>query len=154
MGLVAGALRFFNPFGGCVICSAIAIASEGILFELIWYSFSLDLSELKKHITIASMGIISSYVCFIGGYIITQILTPIAVGATFYLGNLIVFMPQILARGLIAAIVGGITVPTIFLLRNVDVYKIKDKVYYPVTAVVTIFCWTAVMTNSLFAIGI
>ena len=36
MGLVAGALRLFNPFGGCVICSAIAIASEGLLFELIW----------------------------------------------------------------------------------------------------------------------
>ena len=31
MGLVAGALRLFNPFGGCVVCSAIAIAAEGLL---------------------------------------------------------------------------------------------------------------------------
>ena len=42
IGLVAGALRFFNPFGGCFICSAIAIMAEGLLFDLIWTGFSLD----------------------------------------------------------------------------------------------------------------
>ena len=37
MGLVAGALRLFNPLGGCVVCSAIAIAAEGLIFEIIFY---------------------------------------------------------------------------------------------------------------------
>ncbi len=63
MGLVAGTLRLFNPFGGCVICSGIAIMAEGMLFELIWYGMSLDLKELKTHTMKISMGIISTYCC-------------------------------------------------------------------------------------------
>ena len=37
MGVVAGGLRFFNPFGGCHLCSALAIMAEGLIFELIWF---------------------------------------------------------------------------------------------------------------------
>ena len=113
MGLIAGALRLFNPFVGCHLCSGIAIMAEGAIFEIIWYKISFDFSELKTVLTQGSMGIISAYTIYIGGYIVTQILTPIASGATFYLENLIVFLPRIFSSGLIAALIGGIVLPTI-----------------------------------------
>lgn len=153
MGLVAGTLRLFNPFGGCVICSGIAIMAEGILFELIWYGMSLDLKELKTHTMKISMGIISAYCCYVGGYIITQVLTPLLSSAGFHLINLIAFMPQILSSGLSAALIGGITVPLILVLKNIDINRIKDRVYYPTTAAVSILCWIIVIANTLFIAG-
>jgi len=153
MGIVAGALRLFNPFGGCVICSAIAIAVEGLLFELIWYKMSLDFSELKTITMKLSMGIVTAYSCYVGGYVITQILTPMVASAGFYVENLILFMPQILARGFLAAIVGGITVPAIFVLKNVNINSVKDRVYYPTVASVSILCWAIVIANALFLMG-
>ncbi|EMR74598.1 hypothetical protein MBGDF03_00307 [Thermoplasmatales archaeon SCGC AB-540-F20] len=153
MGLVAGTLRLFNPFGGCVICSGIAIMAEGLLFELIWYGMSLDLKELKTHTMKISMGIISTYCCYVGGYIITQVLTPLISSAGFHLSNLIIFMPQILSSGLLAALIGGITVPLILILKNIDINRIKDRVYYPTTAAVSILCWSIVIANALFIAG-
>jgi len=153
MGLVAGVLRFFNPFGGCVVCSAIAIATEGLLFELVWYKMSLDFSDLKTITMKLSMGIVTAYSCYVGGYIITQILTPIVASAGFYVENLILFMPQILARGLLAAIIGGITVPAIFVFKNINISNIKDQIYYPATAAISISCWVAVIANALFLMG-
>jgi hypothetical protein len=152
MALVAGALRLFNPFGGCYICAAIAIMAEGALFELVWYKMTLNLEELKKPIMSASMGIITTYIVFVGGYIITQILTPLFSSAGFYLENLINFLPQILSRGLLAAILGGITVPTAMLLKNIDITRVRDKIYYPTAAAISALCWTAVIINTLLII--
>jgi len=153
MGLVAGSLRLFNPFGGCVVCSAIAIAAEGLIFEIIWYKMSLDFRELKTITMKLSMGIVTAYSCYVGGYIITQILTPMVASTGFYVENLIAFMPQILARGLLAAIVGGITIPSIFVLKNFNINNVKDRVYYPTTAAISLLCWVAVITNAIFIIG-
>ena len=153
MALVAGILRLFNPFGGCYICAAIAIMAEGALFELIWYKMELDLKELKKPIMSASMGIITAYSVFVGGYIVTQILTPVFSSAGFYLENLMAFLPQILSRGLLAAILGGSVVPTAMLLRNIDITRVKDIRYYPTTAIISALCWTAVIVNTLLILG-
>jgi hypothetical protein len=153
MGLVAGALRLFNPFGGCVVCSAIAIAAEGLLFELIWYKMSLDFSELKTITMKLSMGIVTAYICYVGGYVITQILTPIVASAGFYVENLIAFMPQILARGLLASIVGGITIPVIFVLKDININNVKDRLYYPTAVSVSILCWIVVIANAIFLMG-
>ncbi len=146
IGLVAGGLRLFNPFVGCHLCSAIAIMAEGAIFELIWYRISFDFSELKTTIMQGSMGIISAYTIFVGGYIVTQILTPIADGANFYIENLIVFMPNILARGLIAAVIGGIVLPITILTKKIDI-TIKDRLYYPTTIGLSILCWFVVIGN-------
>jgi len=150
MGLVAGTLRLFNPFGSCVICSGIAIMAEGILFEIIWYGISLDLKDLQTHMMKISMGIISAYCCYIGGYIITQVLTPLLSSAGFHISNLIAFVPQILSSGLLAALIGGITVPFILIFKNMDINSVKDRVYYPTTAAVSILCWTIIIVNALF----
>jgi len=153
MGLVAGLLRLFNPFGGCIICSAIAIAAEGLIFEIIWYKMSLDLKEMKNISMKISMGIITSYSCFTGGYIITQILTPLVASSRFYIENIIVFIPQILSRGLVAAIIGGITILSIFALKNININNVRDRVYYPTAAMVTITCWLLVVINTLLIFG-
>ena len=150
IGLVAGGLRLFNPFVGCHLCSAIAIMSEGLIFEIIWYKISFDFSELKTLITKGSMGIISAYFIYVGGYIVTQILTPIASGATFYIENLIVFMPRILSSGLIAAAIGGVVLPIALLAKNIDI-KIKDRLYYPTALGISIVCWFIVIGNWFFA---
>jgi hypothetical protein len=151
IGLVAGALRLFNPFGGCFICSAIAIMAEGCLFDLIWTSFSLDLKKPQNLTIQTSLGIISSYIIYVGGYIITQILTPLFSSAGFYLENLLVFIPQIFASGLLAALIGAITVPAIFTLKKLDI-AIKDRFYYPITIGISMICWIIVIINTLLII--
>jgi predicted benzoate:H+ symporter BenE len=78
--------------------------AEGMLFEVLWYRLSFDLKELNTRTLQSSMGIVTSYCVYVGGYIVTQILTPVFSSAGFYLENLVVFIPQILASGLLAAV--------------------------------------------------
>ena len=148
IGLVAGALRLFNPFGGCFICSAIAIMTEGLLFDLIWTGFSLDLKKPQSLTHQTSLGIISAYFVYVGGYIVTQILTPLFSSAGFYLENLLVFIPQILASGLLAAFIGMVTIPVVFALNKLDIVM-KDRLYYPITIGVSVMCWIIVITNTI-----
>ncbi len=150
IGLVAGGLRLFNPFVGCHLCSAIAIMAEGAIFELIWYNISFDFSELKNVLMQGSMGIISAYFIYVGGYIITQVLTPIASGANFYIENLAVFMPNILGSGLFAALIGGIVLPITFLAKKIDI-TVKDRIYYPSVLGITVICWFIVVGNWFLA---
>lgn len=150
IGLVAGGLRLFNPFVGCHLCSAIAIMAEGAIFEVIWYKISFNFSELKTVIMKSSMGIISAYFIYIGGYTITQILTPIAAGANFYIENLIVIMPRILSSGLIAAVIGGVVLPIVISTEKIKL-TIKDQLYYPATVSISISCWFIVIGNWFLA---
>jgi hypothetical protein len=149
VGLIAGALRFFNPFGGCYICSAIAIMAEGLLFDLIWTGFSLDTEKTPSRTIQASLGITAAYLVYVGGYIVTQILTPLFSPAGFYLENLLVFIPQILASGLLAALIGSVCVPAVFTLKQLNITW-QDRLYYPVTISVSILCWVTVITNTIF----
>jgi hypothetical protein len=148
MGLVAGSLRLLNPFGGCFICSAIAIMAEGLIFEILWYKISPDLNELRLPKLSVSMGITSAYLIYVGGYIVTQILTPVLSSAGFYLENLLVFIPQILAAGLLAAIIGGITVPAVLATKKLDI-AIRDRLYYPTTIGISLVCWFVVIANTI-----
>lgn len=145
MGLVAGGLKLFNPFITCNICSGLAIMAEGAIFELIWYKLSFDSIDLSRTMQV-SMGIITSYCVYIGGYIVTQILTPILAGPGFYLENLIILMPNILASGLIAALIGGIAIPATLLVKKADI-KMKERLYYPTTFGVSAICWFIVIAS-------
>jgi hypothetical protein len=151
IGLVAGGLRLFNPFGGCFICSAIAIMAEGLLFDLIWTGFSLDKKTTQTLTNQVSLGITSAYLVYVGGYIITQVLTPVFSSAGFYLENLLVFIPQILASGLLAALLGVITVPAVFASKKLQL-TIQDRLYYPISIGISMFCWVFVIVNTLFII--
>jgi len=148
MGITAGTLRLLNPFGGCYICSAFAIMAEALFFEIIWYKISFDLNELNTPKLSISMGIVSAYMIYVGGYIITQILTPLVSSAGFYFENLLVFIPQILSSGLTAALIGGITVPLIIATKRFE-FKIEKQLYYPVTLGISFLCWFIVIANTL-----
>ncbi len=148
MGLIAGTLRVFNPCVGCHLCSALAIMAEGVLFEFIWYKLSFDDALLKKTINQVSMGVITSYIIFVGGYIVTQILTPIISGPGFYLENLIVFLPRILSSGLPTAIIGGLVLPATYKLSKLNI-EVKDRLYYPAALSISMICWVLVIVNWL-----
>lgn len=152
MGLVAGSLRMFNPFVGCHLCSALAIMAEGVIFEMIWYSFSFDFDNMKNITNKVSVGIITAYLIFVGGYIVTQILTPIVSGVGFYVENLIVFLPRILASGLLPGLIGAFVFPIVLQLCKLDL-KIKDTLYYPTTFGVSAFCWIVVV-SMWFILGV
>jgi len=147
MGLVAGVLRLFNPFGSCHICSAIAIMAEGLLFEIIWYGVTLSGDEFDSLKDKMSLGIITSYGIYVLGYVTTQILTPVVSSAGFFFQDLIRFIPQILASGLLAAVLGGVVAPVIFYLRDFDISTVKSRVYYPLTMVVSALCWLVVLAQ-------
>lgn len=144
MGLVAGGLKLFNPFIACNICSALAIMAEGLIFEIIWYKISFDSIYLKTWTMKVSLGIITAYTVYIGGFIVTQILTPIVAGPGFYLQNLMVLMPNILASGLLAALVGGVILPITLSIKRLDI-TLKDRLYYPTALGISLFCWFIVV---------
>lgn len=152
MGVVAGMLRLFNPFGGCFICSAVAIIAEGFIFEILWYRMSLDLKEIYRVHIQSSMGIVSSYCLYVSGFIVTQIVTPLVSSAGFYLENLLVFIPQILANGLLAAVLGGITLPAVLATRKFNL-SVREPLYYPATLGISALCWFIVIANTLILLG-
>jgi hypothetical protein len=125
--------------------------AEGLLFDLIWTGFSLDQKKTQTLTIQASLGITSSYLVYVGGYIVTQILTPVFSSAGFYLENLIVFIPQILASGLLSALLGVATVPVVFALKKTHI-TIQDRLYYPVTIGVSAFCWIFVIMNTILIV--
>lgn len=138
MALIASLLRHFNPMGTCLVCASIAIFIEGLAFEIIWI---LPWRKYQSYTMKVSMGVISFYSIYAIGYLSTQILTPLLT-SKFYFSNLIGVIPKILAGATIAGIIGGFALPVTYLPLKI---KIKDKFYYPITAVVTLFCWIAVI---------
>ena len=152
IGLIAGSLKYFNPFVGCNICSAIAIMAEGAIFELIWNFFiNYDFSKFASLKLKISFGIFSAYTIYVLGYIITQIMTPLLY-SNFYIENLISFLPQILSKGLLAGILGVLSTNIVFSLSNIKL-SLKDKIYYPTTIGVSSLCWIIVLTNWYFFIS-
>jgi hypothetical protein len=147
MGLIAGTLRMFNPLGGCHLCSAIAIMVEGLLFELIWNSTTnLNLDNIQKLTSKISLGILTGYVMYSGGYIVTQLLTPLVSMGFIQIDNVIMFLPQILARALPVALLSAITVPVIIESKKLH-FEIKDTLYYPATLSVSFICWIIIIGN-------
>ena len=53
-------------------------------------------------------------------------------------------MPQMLASGLLAALIGGVTVPAVLHLKKLDL-RIKDRLYYPTAIGVSALCWLVVI---------
>lgn len=140
MTIVASILRHFNPMGACLVCASIAIFAEGIIFELIWLTPWEKYSSIRMRI---SMGVISFYTIYAGGYILTQILTPLLT-AKFYLADLIAVMPKIFASSTIAGAIGAFALPLAYLPLKI---KLRDRSYYGVSASLTVFCWIAVIAG-------
>jgi len=149
MSLTAGMLRLFNPFVGCHLCSAIAIMAEGLIFELLWNTFTMDEVYSYKLASRVSFGIISAYLLYTMGYIVTQVLTPIIATSSFSAMNLVATLPKILSQGLPVAFLGGLMTPISLWVAKPHRFTLPDKLYYPVTIGVTMFCWLTVILSWL-----
>ena len=123
--------------------------AEGLLFEPIWMGISASKDEFSTLSSKISLGVVTSYALYVSGYVITQVLTPVFSSAGFFLDNLLVFIPNILASGLLAAVIGGAVAPVLFYFQDVKIAAVKGKAYYPLTIGISLFCWVVVVINSL-----
>ncbi|RLF45536.1 MAG: hypothetical protein DRN29_06535 [Thermoplasmata archaeon] len=142
MALVAGVLRYFHPIGGCLICSAIAIVCEGVIFEIIWYHSSLWPDKMKSMRMKISMGIISGYLLYVLGYIGSQLITPLTVTMIPNAGDILGILPRVLSDATFSALLGGITLPAVLTIPASTTYivKMRKEVYYPISSVITFLC--------------
>ena len=150
MALVAGLLRFWAPVGTFVICSALAIVAEGLIFELIFNRPVFDINKsdgnMRNVQTLAFVGVIAGFTIYTTGYMFTQIFTPILAEGVFSMSNFVAALPLIFGKGFFAAVLGGITLPLAVLAKQLylDVSAIKKEHYYGAAAGITTLCWALV----------
>jgi hypothetical protein len=149
MAIVAGALRFWAPVGTCVVCSALAIMMEGMVFELIFNRpvFNVNGSpNMRDAKTLAFLGIISGFVIYTVGFMFTQVMTPVLTGAIFAPANFVNNLPNMVGSGFFAAAFGGTTLPLVVLAKRlyVNVAGVARGLYYATAAGVSVFCWALV----------
>jgi hypothetical protein len=151
VAFVAGILRLLAPVGTCIICAAIAIMVEGLIFEVI-VNRRLILRNIegakKDYRTLVFAGIITGFAMFTTGYILTQVLTPLFTeGIWITAGDLWAIRNLIIGRGFYAALLGGISMPVVTLvdLVHLDVTKIRKGAYYTTSIAVSVLCWITVV---------
>ena len=151
VALVAGVLRFLAPVGTCILCAAIAIMVEGLIFEVI-VNRKVILQNVngasRDYRTLVFAGIITGFTMFSIGYILTQVLTPLfKEGTVIAFSDLWGILPLIFGRAFFAAVLGGITLPIITLvdLLHIDLNRIKKGAYYTASGLVSAACWILVV---------
>ena len=153
IGMIAGMVRFWAPIGTCVICSALAIMAESLVFELIFNRKVFDLSKMSASPlldvrSLALTGVIAGYLIYVTGYMFTQFFTPIiALPHAANLSNFAAALPLIFGRGLFAALFGAAALPLAISVKqlHIDVSAVKKQLYYPITACVSVACWVVVI---------
>jgi len=146
IGLVAASLRAVNPLGGCVVCSVIAIALEGAIFELVWFAFSSDIEKAESLSIMISAGIVTAYACYTVAYVMSQMVTPLLFSAAnLQVGNLAVFIPTILSKGVMAGLIGGVVFPAVVSVKQIEIFSIKSRWYYSLGSIATAACWIIVI---------
>lgn len=156
MGIVAGVLRFWAPIGTCVVCSALAIVAESLVFEIIFNRPLLSIRSFANEgaggqvgaalKTLVPLGLIAGYVIYVTGYALTQIFTPVVTGAGFVASDFASVIPLILGRGFFAALCGAVALPAAILVKQLDVNLTKVPVakYYGGAVVGSAMCWAIV----------
>jgi len=153
MGVIAGLVRYWAPIGQCVICSALAITAESLVFELIFNRKVFDISKMSASPlldmrSLATTGVIAGYLIYVSGYMFTQFFTPIiAMPHAANLSNFAAALPLIFGRGFFAALFGGVALPLVMSVKqlHIDVSAVRKKLYYPTTAGVSALCWILVI---------
>ena len=151
VALVAGVLRFLAPVGTCILCAAIAIMVEGLIFEVI-INRKVILGSIRgtqrDYRTLVFAGIVTGFTMFSIGYILTQFLTPLfKEGTLIALSDIWGILPLIFGRAFFAALLGGITLPAVMLvdLVHIDVNNIRKGTYYAASGLVSAACWILVV---------
>lgn len=164
MGIIAGFLRFWAPIGTCVVCSALAIVAESLVFELIFGARSLAYTGLNPRgasektgagisgpsvLALVPLGIIAAYTIYVSGYIFTQIFTPILTTGTFNFSDFSSVLPLILGRGFFAAVFGAVALPLAVLYGNTvfDSARVRIPNHYVASAAISACCWLVVVAR-------
>jgi hypothetical protein len=145
IAVVAGIMRYFAPVGSFVLCSAIAIVAEGVIFEFIMSrpQFSLATSTMKDPRGLSYLGVIMAYIIFVTGYITTQVLTPVLGSDSGSVFDVVSVLPIIFGAGFFAALLGGVSLPLVVLAPqlDIDVTAVKKELYYGLSTGTSVFCW-------------
>ncbi|MGA1819910.1 MAG: hypothetical protein ACMUHU_02755 [Thermoplasmatota archaeon] len=151
VAIVAGTLRFFAPIGSCVLCAAIAMMVEGLIFELI-VNRKMVLGSIRgierDYRTLVFAGVVTGFTMFSIGYILTQVLTPLFVeGILISPSDVWGILPLIFGRAFYAAFLGGIAMPAAATVDrlHIDVNKWRKGIYYPASGAISLFCWVMVL---------
>jgi hypothetical protein len=151
VALFAGILRFVAPVGSCVLCAAIAIMVEGLIFEII-VNRKVILGSIRgseRDIrTLAFAGVASGFLIFSIGYVVTQFMTPLVTeGTLIAFSDIIGILPLIAGRAFYAALLGGISMPAVVVvdLVHLDVNKFRKGAYYTASGLVSVACWILVL---------
>jgi hypothetical protein len=148
VAVVAGILRLFAPVGTYVLCSALAIMAEGLVFEIIVNRkvFRENMEGSKDIRALASLGIISAFIVFSTGYITSQLLTPIVARDTGHIMDVVNILPLIFGRGFFAAVLGGFSVPLAAMVSmpNLQETPVRKGVFYTSSVIVSVFCWSMI----------
>lgn len=152
MAIVAGVVRFWSPvIGTCVVCSALAIMAEGLIFELIFNRPTFNIHgtgalNMRNPATLAALGIISGFTIFTVGFMVTQIMTPLLTGGIFTFSNFIGNMPSYVGTGFFAALFGAVSLPLAVLVKqlHIDIETVKNTWYYTAAGGISACCWVLV----------
>jgi hypothetical protein len=168
MGVVAGLLRFWAPIGTCVVCSALAIVAESLVFELIFNARLLAYTGLNPRqnaggvagpvasgtaapsfAALVPLGVIAAYTIYVSGYIFTQIFTPILTTGTFSISDFSSVLPLILGRGFFAAMFGAVALPIAVLYGSTVFDSAKSRIHnhYAASAAISACCWIVVVAR-------
>lgn len=148
MGALAGALKYMHPVGGCMLCSAIAIAIEGMVFEMLWRSPRLRMDKLQSMSMRVGMGVISGYSMYAVGYISTQMLTPIVSGGPLVVADVAALLPRTLSHATLAGLLAGATLPALLAISadlSNRIAAIRREVYYPAASLISVLCWMGIL---------
>jgi hypothetical protein len=112
---------------------------------------TFDFTKIDTMTYKVSLGIISGYVVYVGGYIVTQIMTPLTYGQ-FYVANILSMLPQYFARGLPTIFIGGLLAPIMLTipLKSINL-NIQKSWYYPTSLGLSALCWIIVLGNFIIA---
>ena len=141
MGITAAFFRMLYPFIDCVPCSFAAIIFEALIFEILFFSNSFITLNKKQFIQTLSFGIIIFHLTYSISYLMNQIFFPLFSKVGLFYLDLIVLLPQTLAKSLIPALAGMIIFPFLIILKDFKVKRIKEIIFYPITALLLIFLW-------------
>ena len=148
MGALAGALKYMHPVGGCMLCSAIAIAVEGVVFELIWRSPQLHLNRLDSTSMRVSIGVISGYAMYGVGYIATQMITPVVSGGPLMASGIFALVPRTLSHATLAGLLAGAMLPALLAVPadlSERIVSVRKEVYYPAASLISVLCWIGIL---------
>ncbi|MBN2014818.1 MAG: hypothetical protein JW778_06525 [Candidatus Altiarchaeota archaeon] len=140
MAFIASLFKLLNLgfIGGCVWCAMLAIIAEGLIFELmLLIPLMVRFHETHSLLSGAFLG----YATYSGGYVLTEVFTPLLSSAGFFISDLIALLPLIFVRGFNAAFLSSILVFIAFRLSSFDLSHLRDDLYYALTSTITLLCW-------------